>query len=172
MGFILLGLLLGGLCFYLFFITDHDFLEDICIILLVFGFALLIMGVLLGILGPIGNEYQPTEFNETVELKILPNYTSEEGPVYLSISASSGNTIYCTQATSEFVEENEEAYDYNKMYGAIIIEEDNCEKPRLVKYASKLKPTFWSFNIAADLKYEFVFYVPKGSVVYDISVKE
>lgn len=55
----------------------------------------------------------------------------------------------------------DEVYSQSKV---IVIEDDNCTEPKLVIYRIRPKMTFWTFAIGAADKYEYVFYVPTGTI--------
>ena len=48
-------------------------------------------------------------------------------------------------------------------YIVSVVEEEECNNPRMVKYVQKAEPTFWSFGLGDTRKY-LVLYLPKDMI--------
>lgn len=115
--------------------------------------------------------YQEPVLAEEIQLVSLDNTVSSVGDgnlFYVSVTAENvysyryevdnttnlPGTMYETAIVSGDVKE---------------IESTECEQPVLKVYASKPKGDFW-FTFAKD-KYTYVFYVPEGTIVKDVTLK-
>ncbi len=166
MGFILIGIIIAVL---LFFVACR--LNDIYPLVYVIALSFL-GGIVAGLFVPTGG-YKPIQEVQTIELHALSNQTISTGNgsiFYVSISANNSYTFY-RQIDSEFADENAKAYTSRTISGnnITVIEEENCQTPRLIIYTQDPYITFWSFGIGCQLE-KYVFYVPKGTIAHEISL--
>lgn len=49
-------------------------------------------------------------------------------------------------------------------YAVSVVEEEECDNPRIVEYKQYAKPTFWSFGWG-NRKESIIFYIPKNSLI-------
>ena len=49
-------------------------------------------------------------------------------------------------------------------YAVLVVEEEECDNPRVVEYKQYVKPTFWSFGWG-KIKETIIFYIPKNSLI-------
>lgn len=90
-----------------------------------------------------------------------------------AFSINSSNIYsYYVEVDSEF-SGNDKAFKAKTISGeekdVIIVEEENCTKPRLVEYYKDSNATLWSFGISAGKTY-YVFYVPKETIAREIQL--
>lgn len=171
MGFIIAGILVAGMVFLLYVHfsngnSNDDMMVSIIIVLI------FITGIVAGITLPTGG-FKPLEEVQTVELQALSDKTISIGRgsiIYVSINSSNAYTYY-TQVESEFAGENSRAYVSRTISGdnITVVEEENCDNPRLIEYKQYPNSTFWSFGVGAQKKY-YVFYVPKGTIAHEIAL--
>lgn len=168
MGFIILGVIVAAGLFYLSIrINDGDFV----IPLLMLAVLVLMIGVCEGLFAATGGYKSPREL-QTVELHALTDQTTSNGRgrFYVSINASNAYTYY-TQVESEFANGESKAYVSRTISGdnITVVEEENCQTPRLTEYKQKPYITFWSFGLTCQKKL-YVFYVPKGTIAHEIAL--
>lgn len=166
MGFILIGIIIAVLLFLFACRFDDIYPLLYVIVLSFFG------GIVAGLFVPTGG-YKPIQEVQTIELHALSNQTTSTGSgsiFYVSISANNVYTYY-TQIDSEFADENSKAYISRTISGdnITIIEEENCQTPRLTIYTQDAYSTFWSFGLGCQLE-NYVFYVPKGTIAHEIAL--
>ena len=143
MGLMLVGFAIAGLVgfAYYFFTSPENRSDDgEGIIIVTIGFVFVI-GCLAGLLSNT-NEYGPIEevetvricmFNDTGYVKVSPNDTYE----------------YCIEAQL-FNDKNAHKYVTLSNPNVAVVEEENCAKPRLVKYMRKQEPSFWTFALGTE----------------------
>lgn len=168
MGFIILGVIVAAGLFYLC-IRIND--GDIVILCLLSAVLVLIFGVGGGLFTATGEYKSPIEL-QTVELQTLTDQTASTGGgrFYVSINASNAYTYY-TQVESEFANGESKAYVSRTISGdnITVVEEENCQTPRLTEYKQNPCITFWSFGLTCQKKL-YVFYVPKGTIAHEIAL--
>ena len=117
--------------------------------------------------------YEETKLSYTQELVSLRDTTSISGTgnrFYLSISPDNAYTYYY-EVNSNYANNNEKAYKSNTVsaeYHNVTVIETDAETATLQVYVQSPKNSFWSFerhNI-----YEYVFRVPKGTIVRQIEL--
>ena len=169
MGFIIAGILVAGIVFFLYvhFSKGNDDVMVSSLIVLI-----IVIGIIAGIALPTGG-FKPLEEVQTIKLQALSDKTISTGRgsvIYMSINASNVYTYY-TQVESEFAKENSKAYVSRTISGdnITIVEEESCDNPCLIEYKQYPNSTFWSFGVGAQKKY-YVFYVPKGTIAYEIAL--
>ena len=130
----------------------------------------LVAGVVVGLFVPIVGYEETTETVELVSLNDgLASSGGTTGIWYVSIEADNHYTYY-TEVDSKYAEGNAKAYKSYVVSGNVtVIEDDSYTDAKLVTYTKKPKMTFWSFAFWFD-EVEYVFYVPTGTVVRNISV--
>lgn len=166
MGFILIAAVIAALIIYFAWCREEVGLIPIAILVL-------ILGVLLGILAPT-NKLTPTEVTKTIELQSLRDNVASEGETkslfYVRVSGENTFTYY-TEVESEYKTANSKAFVSRTISGnnVTIVEEENCENPRLTVYSCKCKRTFWSFALSWQFD-DYVFYVPKGTVAHEFNL--
>ena len=90
---------------------------------------------------------------------------------YISIYAENAYTYYLETKVPEWYGEGS-AYESYTISGenVVIMEDDKyINNAKLVKYVLKPKNKFWTAVLVPD-KVKYVFYVPEGSIVKDISL--
>ncbi len=164
MGIIILGILISA---GLLFLSNLS--EEAMALLIVF---VLITAISIGLLVPTGGTL-PFEEAKIQNLHSLKNELTIKGngsPLYVNISTNNTYLFYA-ETDSEFANENSKAYVSRSLAGnnVTVVEEDNCEQPRLVEYYRDNVPTFWTYGInARETKY--VFYVPVGTIAHDLTL--
>ncbi len=172
MGFIIIGFILV-FCFMLFAIRKEMIAGDaICDAIII-----CLIGILAGLFIPTGG-YNPPKEVQTIELQALPSQTSSDKKDENYVLVISNNEyLYSLPIESEHAENGSKAYttktvseDSNIAGSTVIevIEEENCQTPRLTEYLQKSKITFWSFGLL-HRKTTYVFYVPEGTVTYGLT---
>lgn len=169
MGFIILGVILAVGVFHLRMRIDDG---NIVIPLLISAVLLLFFGGVCGGLFTATGEYKSPIELQTVELQALTDQTASTGGgrFYVSINASNAYTYY-TQVESEFANGDSKAYVSRSVSGdnITVVEEENCQTPRLTEYKQNPCITFWSFGLTCQKK-QYVFYVPKGTIAHEIAL--
>ena len=170
MGIILAGILACALLFILMFFYDF---KDYFVSLLGITLAIVcvVAGIIVGILVPV-NGYLESQILSTTKLISLRNETVSEGSglFYVSISGTNSYTYY-VEVDSTYASNSQKAYKSNTISSnnVIIIEDSSYTSAKLVTYVRYGKKTFWTFAVGAK-EYEYVFYVPPGTISRDISV--
>ena len=168
MGFIIAGILLAAFISFIAVRSKEDrvsLLSNLC------GLAL-VGGIVAGLLANTGG-YKPAYEIETIKLQDMTDQITSTGKgslFYVSINASNDYKFY-TQIESEFAGKNSKAYVSKTISGdnITVVEEDNCQIPRLIKYCQDSNITFWSFGLGCN-KYSYVFYVPKGTIAHEFAL--
>lgn len=169
MGFIILGIILAVGLFILSIRTaDYDFSQ----LFIMFAIGVVLAGFVSGLFFVTGG-YKPVQEIQTVELQALSDQTTSTGNgrmFYVSINASNAYTYY-TEVESEFAGNHAKAYVSRTISGdnITVVEEENCQSPRLTEYKQDPRITFWSFALDHQKKY-YVFYVPEGTIAHEIAL--
>ena len=125
----------------------------------------------MGLFCPTG-KYKSVEVVNTTQLVALSDQTISEGKgrLFVTIHANNAYTYY-TEVESEFAGDNDKAYVSRTISrgNITVVEEENCQEPRLVVYSQEAKGTFWSFGIGVS-RDNYVFYVPEGTIAHDFSL--
>lgn len=174
MGIILAGILAGVLVigFMIWYGIRHD-IKSYDVTLSVFlAIILVIFGFYIGITEPVSG-YDEPQIASTTELISLRNETISEGTgrlFYVSVSGTNSYTYY-VEVDSEYVSNSQKAYKSNTISDSnvTIVEGNNYTDAKLVTYVRHGTKSFWTFAVGAK-KYEYVFYVPPGTIVRDISI--
>ena len=140
--------------------------------LITIGIVCLIAGIALGITAPVSGYEEPKK-DSTIELVSLRDDTTSEGKgslFYVSISGTNSYTYY-VEVDSPYASDSQKAYESNTISSSnvTIIEDDKYTDAKLVTYVMHGKKSFWTFAGGAE-KYEYVFYVPTGTIVRDVSL--
>lgn len=164
MGFILIGILMLALAVKIAW--DYD--NYILVVLSVFATTVL---VVLGICVPISGYNEPQVESESV-LVALRDDTVSVGSgrmCYVSVSGTNSYTYY-VEIESPYASDSQVAYKSVAISddNVTIIEDDNCTEPRIVEYVIHGKKSFWTFAVVDE--YEYVFYVPTGTIARDVSL--
>ena len=129
-------------------------------------------GLIIGIAVPISG-YEKPQAVSTTELVSLRDDTVSEGAgnlFYVAVSGTNSYTYY-VEVDSYYVSDSQKAYKSKTISNSnvTIVEDDSYTDAKLVTYVIKGKKTFWTF--AAGIKrYEYVFYVPTGTIIRDVSL--
>ena len=175
MGLILAGILAGVLVIGLttfWYLSSRDPDAFVATLLVVLAIVLVISGFYAGIAEPVSGYGEP-EAISTTELVSLRDDTVSEGAgrlFYVSISGTNSYTYY-VEVDSPYVSSSQKAY---KSYtisdsNVTIVEDDNYSEATLVTYVRYGKKSFWTFAAGAK-QYEYVFYVPTGTIIRDVSL--
>lgn len=129
-------------------------------------------GIFIGILVPVSGYGEP-EAISTTELVSLRDDTVSEGTgrlFYVSISGTNSYTYY-VEVDSSYASNSQKAYKSKTISGSnvTIIEDDNYTDAKLVTYVRYGKKSFWIFAAGAK-QYEYVFYVPTGTIARDVTL--
>ena len=169
-GGIVLGLLIFGLVFLYMMLSENPNIHTCgCGVLLAILIA--ILGIFEGIFRPLSG-YEEPQIDSTTKLVSLRDETISEGSglFYISISGNNSYTYY-VEVDSPYASDSQKAYKSNTISSnnVTIIEDDNYTDAKLITYVKYGKKSFWTF--AVDCKeYEYVFYVPTGTIVRDVSL--
>ena len=174
MGLILAGILAGVLVigFIIWYGIRHDIKSyDVT----VFGFAaifLVIFGFYAGITEPVSG-YEEPKIVSTTELISLRDETVSSGKgslFYVTVSGKNSYTYYM-EVDSDYASGSQKAYKSKTISGTnvTIVEDDSYTEANLVTYVRHGKKSFWTFAVGAK-EYEYVFYVPTGTIVRDVSL--
>lgn len=174
MGLILAGILVGALFLWLaFFCCLKMDSGDFCgYALTVLGAFSVIIGIFFGIFYPISG-YKEPETVSTVELASLRDDTVSEGMgrlFYVSISGTNSYTYY-VEVDSNYAFNSQKAYKSKTISNSnvTIVEDDSYTEAKLVTYVKYGKKSFWTFAAGAK-EYEYVFYVPIGTIARAVSL--
>lgn len=174
MGLILVGILLCALIIGLSFLllskgSIKDFGAELLYLL---AAVCLITGAFAGITAPV-NGYGEPEIVSTTELVSLKDETISEASgrlFYVSISGTNSYTYY-VEIDSQYASNSQKAYKSNTISNSnvTIIEDNNYTDAKLVTYVRYGKKTFWTFAAKTE-QYEYVFYVPTGTIARNVSL--
>lgn len=95
----------------------------------------------------------------------------KDSKVLLPIKHNVGDTFYIEQKGSKIYytyvnEKNEEVCTKKRIRGNIsICEQEECLTPTIQKFVRKVDRSFWAIGLGIKAKVEYVFCVPKGSVI-------
>lgn len=175
MGLILVGILSGAVLVGLIFvycIKSNKPNRPITSLLLMLTSLCVITGFFSGITKPVSG-YEEPQIVSTTELVSLRDNAVSVGDTrlfYVSFSGTDSYT-YNVEVNSPYVSNSQKAYKSNTISGSnvTIVEDDSCTSAKLVKYVMYGKKSFWTFAAGAK-KYEYVFYVPTGTIARDVSL--
>lgn len=131
-----------------------------------------VSGIIAGVFVPVSGYGEPQAFS-TIELVSLRDDTVSEGTgrlFYVSISGTNSYTYY-VEVDSEYASNSQKAYKSRTISDSnvTIIEGDSYTDAKLVTYVRYGNKSFWTF--AANTKqYEYVFYVPTGTIARDVTL--
>ena len=175
MGLILAGILagalfIGGMILYMLFCKDPDTIPAGALLLL--AILCVIAGFYAGITEPVSGYGDPEVF-ATTELVSLRDDTTSEGTgnlFYVSISGTNSYTYY-VEVESAYASNSQKAYKSKTISGSnvTIVEDDSYTDAKLVIYVKYGKKSFWTFAAGAK-QYEYVFYVPTGTIARDVTL--
>ena len=176
MGLILAGILAGALfigimILYMLFSNEPDDIPAVALVLL--AILCVIAGFYVGIVKPVSG-YGEAEVVSTTELLSLRDDTVSEGTgrlFYVSISGTNSYTYY-VEVDSEYASNSQKAYKSKTISSSnvTIVEDDSYTDAKLVTYVRYGKKSFWTFAAGAK-QYEYVFYVPKGTIARDVTLR-
>ena len=175
MGLILAGILVGAI--FVGLIIWHNSasenpIRELDTLLIILAAAAIISGTAVGIIEPVSG-YEEPKIASTTELVSLRDEVVSEGEgrlFYVSISGTNSYTYY-VEEDSPYLSGSQKAYKSKTISNSnvTIIEDNDCVEAKLVTYVKHGKKTFWTFAAGAK-KYEYVFYVPVGTIARDVSL--
>lgn len=114
--------------------------------------------IVFGISAPINgyNEYVP---REEIRLSSIGLKEKNKTDIYI-IELENGDKVY--KSVNE--QNKEEIKIYDKSLKVEIVEQENCETPRLVYYFRPIKSSIFSLGMMT-LGDKYTFYIPKGSMI-------
>lgn len=165
MGLIIAGILLCVLLCWLAIAVDES-------MVFVLGILSAVAGIVVGIFCPISG-YKEPELVSSTELVSLRDDTISTGTgkiFYVSITGTNSYTYY-VEVDSPYASGSQKAYESRTISGSnvTIVEDESYTEAKLVKYVKHGKMSFWTVALFAE-SYEYVFYVPKGTIVRDASL--
>lgn len=130
------------------------------------------LGFIFGIFVPISG-YEEPQIVSSTELVNLRDETISEGSkgvFYISIPENNSYTYY-VEIDSPYTSDSQKAYKSNTISSnnVTIIEDNSYTNAKLDTYVTYGKKSFWTFAIGVK-KYEYVFYVPTGTIVQNVSL--
>ena len=137
---------------------------------IIFASIFLSARLVLGIFVPISG-YEEQKMVSTTELVSLrDDVTTEGGILYVSISSTNSYTYY-VEVDSPHISESQKAYKSHTISSnnVTIVEDDSYDSARLDTYVTCGKKSFWTFAAITE-QYEYVFYVPTGTIARDASL--
>ena len=137
---------------------------------IIFASIFLSAGLVLGIFVPISG-YEEQKMVSTTELVSLrDDVTTEGGILYVSISSTNSYTYY-VEVDSPHISESQKAYKSHTISSnnVTIVEDDSYDSARLDTYVTCGKKSLWTFAAITE-QYEYVFYVPTGTIARDASL--
>ena len=175
MGLILAGILVAALLVGLIFAymsCSKNCDVTICTAIAILAIVCVIGGVVAGIIEPVSGYGEP-QMVSTTELVSLRDDTVSEGTgrlFYVSISGTNSYTYY-VEVDSNYASNSQKAYKSKTISGSniTIVEDDSYTEAKLVTYVRYGKKSFWTFAAGAK-EYEYVFYVPTGTIARDVSL--
>ena len=174
MGLILAGILAGALIFgiTIWYRLSRNPDKTIATLLLALAFVCVIFGFIEGITEPVSG-YKEPEVVSTIELVSLRDTTISKGTgklFYVSISGTNSYTYY-VEVESTYASNSQKAYKSITISDSnvTIVEDDYYTDAKLVTYVRHGKKSFWTFAVGAK-KYEYVFYVPSGTIAQFVSI--
>lgn len=161
MFFILLGI--AGCIGLIWFAIERNWNENFSGTIAVIVLA---VGLVIGLFVPIAGYNEPIVVEEKVLVSLTDNTvsTGNGGVIYVNIDASNVYT-YRFEVDSKYATKGDKAYESDTKSGdsVTVVEGDSYTSAKLVTYKLKPKRFFWTFAIGAS-EYEYVFYVPTGTV--------
>ena len=175
MGFIMIGIDMAFVVARLFIRVAYKSLkhgEGICTALIAMVVALIFFaGLGAGICANTGG-YGPWEETQTADLQNLADHVVSlkgDKSCYVNASSDGKSFSYYVEASLADGENGSRAYQpmtISSSGNTWIVEEPNCEEPRITTYQRKPVSTFWSFA-AGGTEEKYVFYVPEGAIAHD-----
>lgn len=169
-----MGLILAGILASVLFVwlrvwvssTEHYKREQSTTGVTIFPIIFLYAGIVLGIFVPISGYEEPKMVSTTELVSLRDDVTAEgtNGILYVSISSTNSYTYY-VEVDSPHISESQKAY---KSYtisnkNVTVVEDDSYDSARLDTYVTYGKKSFWTFAANTE-QYEYVFYVPTGTI--------
>lgn len=174
MGLILVGILVGALLIGIavWYLWKHN--SDVIVfpVLITVAVSCIIVGLVTGIRVPVSGYGEPEEVSNT-ELVSLRDEVASEGIgslLYVSILGTNSYTYY-VEVDSTYASNFQKAYKSETISSSnvTIVEDDSYTDAKLVTYVRNGKKSFWTFAARAK-EYEYVFYVPAGTIARDMLV--
>lgn len=174
MGIILAGILAGvlviGIMFWYLSSRKADAIGGALLAFLAIGCV--IAGFIVGINEPV-NGYGEAQIVSTTEIVSLRDDAVSEGTgrLFNVIVSGTNSYTYYVEVGSPYVSNSQKAYKSNTISDSnvTIVEDESYADAKLVTYVRHGKKTFWTFAAGAK-KYEYVFYVPKGTIARNVSL--
>ena len=168
---IIIGLIICGLlCLWLWKIWD-SFGEFFNILLGTIAMLVLFVSLTLGLFVPIQGYSDKAELISETKLVTLSNQVVSEGHGGLFYVSVSANNIYTFRyEVDDKYEISGKSYKVGLLDGNVTeVESKNCKVPVLKEYKRKAKKGLFTFAFFQNRK-EYVFYVPEGSIVKEVSL--
>lgn len=182
MGLILIAVTLCILTYFLisvfdvFYSVDGEFLW--CLFVIIACFVLVICGIFTAPAGyedpQLVREVKLVSSNDASEL----NYQGKESYVIKNLVSSSvkyGDTyeyIFYYEVPSSFTNGSTKVYNCEKVSGNVTIVENSSYIAVMQEYVTRAKPSFWGFAVGSRETREYVFNVPKNSIVIQMEAPE
>ena len=175
MGLILAGILVGALVVGLLFLYMYRSNNPdgiLCTGMVAIAILCVSGGFIAGITEPVSG-YEEPQMVSTTELVSLRDEAVLEGTgrlFYVSISGTNSYTYY-VEVDSNYASNSQKAYKSKTISDSnvTIVEDDSYTEAKLITYVRHGKKSFWTFAAGAK-KYEYVFYVPVGTIARDVSL--
>ncbi len=173
MGSIIIGIVVAALIFYMV----RDFFIDLPDAIIAIVATIIIIALFLGLTGKfLPDNLSEPKLDSTTKLVSLSDntiFTGQGNMFYISISGVNSYTYY-VEVESSYGNSASKAYKSKTITGdnVTIIESDEYTDAKLAVYKLIPQKDFWSFRLLKCPKYEYVFYVPKGTISLDISLGE
>lgn len=172
MGIIIAGIVLGviSLGFGVWYDVRSEGYSSRGLKLYLLCFLFVLAGFFVGTFVPVSGIEETVS---TTKLVSLRDETISEGSkrhFYISISGNNSYTYY-VEVDSPHASGSQKAYksDTISSDNVTIIEDDSYTDAKLVTYERHGKETFWTFGAFFEDP-EYVFYVPTGTIVRDVSL--
>lgn len=168
MGYIIIGIVLAVILLIVSFWKGWE-----NVLPLIAGLVF-VFGLLHGLYAP-GTPFEKTLVNQIQIVNLSDGMHISGGGNLFYVRVNSNNSYsYYYEVESEFKQlESEKSYRQGTVVGDSVTiveyEKDSDEKPALYKYESGTRGNFWTFAIDGK-RYEYVFRVPKGTVVQNFEL--
>jgi len=169
MGLIFAGIIISVLICYVAMKIDV-MSEGLVVIVTVIVFLGIFSGITGGLLP---DSFDEPEIHSITELVSLSDQTisAGRGLFYISITGTNSYSFY-VEVENTYGDSSSRAYRNQTITGkdVTIVENDEFAEGKLVIYKFLPKKDFWSFRCWQVPKYEYVFYVPTGTITRDIQL--
>lgn len=173
MGLILAGIFASVLIIGITFLyLSSRFASEFGILLVLLAIGCIVIGFFGGIIEPVSG-YEEPQIVSTTKLVGLRDSTVAEGTgrmFYVSVLGTNSYTYY-VEVDSPYASSTQKSYKSNTISDSnvTIVEDDSYTEAKLITYVRYGKKSFWTFAVGAK-QYEYVFYVPTGTIARDASL--